>query len=126
MENPNPYFNASIELIRVCGFVVGVTSPRIPFLKNDSLVFRTTFKYADGRILETSGFTIKMTIGAEEIDGVAFDYSNGKWDFSVSSEITSLLAAGDQDVTFVLTKTATSEQTFIRIHEAISPRNAVA
>ncbi len=71
--------------------------------------------------MPTSGLTVKMKMGAAEIEGVAYDHNAGEWDFAVSAEITNGLSASVQDVSFILTRTLTSEMTYVRIHEAIQP-----
>ncbi len=121
MENPNPYMYAQLELTEVMGFPVKTFSPQIKFLKGDALKFQAHFRKTGGETLNTSGLEITMKMGGQEIVGAAFSHAEGKWDFEVPDTITDALTAGAQDVCFILTRTATSKRTYVRIHEAILP-----
>lgn len=120
MTNPNAHFYAMMELVSVAGFTVSMIPP-IKFLQNDSLVMSAYFRRKTGEALPTSGFTVKMTIGGNEIDGTPIDYNAGKWQFVITNTVTSLLTAQLQDATFVLTRTSSGDQTFIRVADAVQP-----
>lgn len=118
MENPNAYFQATLQLIQVMGFEVEAVCPKIKFLRNDSLIFIGQFTSATKKPVNTSGITVTMKVGTETIAGEAYDHGQGKWVFRIASAVTAALPLGPQDVSFILTRVGTGEETFIRIHEA--------
>lgn len=122
MLNPNSHFQATLQLISVFGMSINAEAPNIPFLKNDAVVLRASFrKTVDGNPIGITDLSAVMKLGTQEIPGVAVDYAQSLFDFTLSSAITALLTAGVQDASFILTRPSSGAQTFIRIPDAIQP-----
>lgn len=118
------YLHALLELISVGGFSLNSLTPgKLVFYRGDDVTIKFWIRDLEGRSVPIAGYTVSFDLDAQSFSSTLTSSSSGQGEVTLSSAQTEGLSAGVHTVTLVLTRSADSKRTRIKLKNAIEAKD---